>query len=703
MDSTLRSFFEPTGVVAVGVSHEPTKLGYGLARNLVNGGYRGPVHFVNPKGGVLFNRPVYADIASVPDPVDLAVLVIAAPHTPTALRACAERGIRAVIIASGGFREVGAEGAALEAECARIAREHGLRLIGPNCIGLIDTHAPLDTTFLPPPGPVPGEVSFISHSGAICAAVIDWANGQGFGLARLVSLGNQADVSETDIVATVAEDPHTRVITLYLEGIQHGPRFVEQARAVTHKTPVIALKAGRFASGQNAIASHTGALAGHEAAYTAAFRRAGIIRADTTEAMFDWARALAWSPLPAGRAMAVLTNAGGPGVIAADALEANGLQAAELSADTQAALRALLSPAASVRNPVDMLASASPEQYADSLKILLAEANVHGVLVILPPPPMHTPEAVVSALTPIIQSAHKPVVVALMGETLIRRAAELLRSARVPEYRFPERAASALAILAQRAEALAQPPEPAIASLAVNRAEAHAILQRAQPGTWLEAEDATQVLEAYGILMPRLGLARTAAEAADRAAEVGFPVALKIASPNIPHKSDVGGVLLDVRDAEQARAGFESVLAAARAARPGARLLGVHIQRMLPEGQEVIIGAVRDPQFGPLLMFGSGGVEVEGVRDVAFALAPLSTRDAEQMLAETWAGRKLRGYRHWPPADRAAVLEVLQRLGQLALDFPQLAEMEINPLRVLPEGHGAVAVDVRLRLKAAGL
>lgn len=699
MDSTLLPFFEPTGVVAVGVSHEPTKLGYGLARNLVNSGYRGKVYFVNPKGGALFNRPVYPEIARVPDPVDLAVLVIAAPLIPNALRACAARGIRAIIIASGGFREVGAEGAALEAECARIAREQGLRLIGPNCIGLIDTHLPIDTTFLPPPGPIPGEVAFISHSGAICAAVIDWANGQGFGLARLVSLGNQVDVSEADVLAPVAEDPHTRVLTLYLEGVQHGPRFVEQARVVAQRKPIIALKAGRSAGGQKAIASHTGALAGQEAAYNAAFRRAGIIRADTTEEMFDWARALAWSPLPAGRAMAVLTNAGGPGVIAADALEANSLLAAELGETTQAALRALLPPAASVRNPVDMLASASPEQYAGSLNILLADANVHGVLVILPPPPMHTPEAVVNALLPIIQSASKPVVMALMGETLIRRASERLRSARIPDYRFPERAASALAVLARRAEALAQPPD-AVEPVVVRTAEAQAVLQRAAPSQWLDAESTSVMMEAYGLRVPRVWLAHSAEEAAARAAELGFPVALKVASPDITHKSDVGGVMLNVRDAEQARAGFESVLARARAARPEARLLGVHVQPMLSTGQEVIVGVVRDPQFGPLLMFGSGGVEVEGLRDVAFALAPLSAREAEALLDETWAGRKLRGYRHWPPADRAAVMDTLRRVGQLAADCPQLAEMEINPLRVLPAGQGAVAVDVRLRVTA---
>jgi len=410
--SSLTPFFTPKGVAVIGASSDPTKLGYGLARNLVQSNYQGAVHFINPKGGKLLGRPVYTDIAQVPDPLDLAILLIPAASVAQTLRACGERGLRAVIISSGGFRETGAAGAALEEECLRIAAEFGMRLLGPNCIGLLDTHLPLDTTFLPPPGPPPGDVAFISHSGAICAAVIDWARGQGFGLSRLVSLGNQADVNETDVLAPVAEDPYTRVLTLYLEGVSDGRRFVEQASRVARQKAVIALKVGRFASGRRAVASHTGALAGQENAFNAAFRRAGVIRAETSEEMFDWARALAWCPPAQGRCMAVLTNAGGPGVTAADSLEANGLPLAELQASTHQALRACLPAAASLVNPVDMLASASPEQYAACLGILLADANVHGVLVILPPPPMHTAGAVAKALIPVIHSASKPVVVA---------------------------------------------------------------------------------------------------------------------------------------------------------------------------------------------------------------------------------------------------------------------------------------------------
>jgi acetyltransferase len=721
IDHSLIPFFNPRGVVVVGASQNPTKLGYGLARNLVQSRYPGAVHFVNPKGGTLLRQPIYPSVSQVPDPVDLAVLLVPAGFIPETLEACGERGIRAVIIGAGGFRETGPEGAALEDQCLRIAREYRMRLLGPNCIGLLDTHLPLDTTFLPPPGPMPGDVAFISHSGAICAAVVDWAHSQGFGLSRLVSLGNQADVNETDVLTPVAADPHTQVLTLYLEGVSDGRRFVEQAGQVTRRKPVIALKVGRFESGRRAVASHTGALAGQENAFNAAFRRAGVIRADTSEEMFDWARVLAWCPLPRGRSVAVLTNAGGPGVTASDALEVHGMHLAELEEPTRAGLQEILPPAASVHNPVDMLASASPQQYAESLRLLLVDPGVHSVLVVLPPPPMFTTGAVAKALIPIIHTADKPVVLAVMGERLIQEAVEHFRAARVPEYRFPERAASALAVLAERAAYLARAEETPLIRQDVDPEAVRTTLAQPLHRTLLPAretvpgerprsqdthrflpqEDIDRIMAAYGIPTLPMALARTADEAVELARQAGFPVALKIASPDIPHRSDVRGVLLNLRDDEAVAEGFHTVMSNARAARPQAEIVGVRVQRMILRGQDIIVGAVQDPQFGPLVIFGSGGVEVEGLKDVAFSLAPVTREEVEYVLESTWAGRRLRGYRHMPPADRAAVIEALVRLAQLAADFPQLSEIEINPLRVLPEGHGVFAVDVRVRAKNA--
>ena len=710
-DPSLTPFFSPTGVAILGASLDPNKLGYGLSRNLVQSGYRGAIHFVNLKGGTLMGHAVYRRLAEVPDPVDLAVILIPAQAIPQAILECAERGIRAAIVASGGFRETGPAGKDLEALCLQIAREHNIRLLGPNCIGLLDTHLPIDTTFLSPPGPTPGDVAFISHSGAICAAVIDWARGQGFGLSRLVSLGNQVDVNETDMLAPVAADPYTRVVTLYLEGVSDGRRFVEQASRVTRTKPVVALKVGRFESGQRAVASHTGALAGQESAFNAAFRRSGVIRAETTEELFDWARALAWCPLPHGRSVAVLTNSGGPGVTAADALEAHGQHLAQPSLETLAALRAQLTPEASVQNPIDMLAAASPQQYANCLRILLTDPGVHSVMVILPPPPMHTAGGIAKAIIPVIYTADKPVVVALMGERLIQEAVEHFRAARVPDYRFPERAAVALAILAQRAEYMqacdrdeepeSDPSAPSVTQPTLlndtHPETVRTIMRETKAGSPLTQDQAYRLLEAYGIptLMPEL--ARSPEQAIEIARRVGFPVALKVASPDILHKSDVGGVLLELKDEEAVRKGFSQVCENAREAQPQAEIAGVHVQSMVAQGQEVIVGAVQDPQFGPLVMFGSGGVEVEGLKDVQFSLAPLNRAEAESMLDNTWAGRKLKGYRHLPAADREAVLETLVRLAELAADFPTIAEIEINPLRVLPEGMGVVAVDVRGR------
>ncbi len=694
---SLAAFFNPRGIVVVGASQEPTKLGYGLARNLVQSGYKGAVHFVNPNSGTLLGKPVYAAIGEVPDPVDLAVLLVPPPFVPRTLQACGQRGIHAAVIATGGFRETGPEGAALEQECARIAREHHIRLIGPNCIGLMNTHLPIDTTFLQPPMPPAGEIAFISHSGAICAAVIDWIKGQGIGLSHIISLGNQVDINETDMLAPVGCDPKTGVITMYLEGISSGIRFVEEARKVSRFKPIIALKVGRFDAGKRAAASHTGALAGQETAFDAGFYQAGVIRANTTEEMFQWARALAWCPLPKGRRVAVLTNAGGPGVTASDALELNNLTLASLSEESVAAMRKFLPAAASLHNPIDMLASATPEHYAECLRILLADPGVDSVMVISPPPPSSATGMICRLMIPHIQTADKPVVVVLMGDKLIQEGVEMMRATHVPEYRFPEAAASALGVLSQRADILARLDEEPVKPAGINKAAAGKAAAAAVSDQFMDQDSANQILSAYKIPTVLPVSAADGKSAAAAARKMGFPVVLKLASPDISHKTDVGGVLLDLKNEKDVQEGFDLVFERARAARPQARLEGVHVQRMLPPGQEVIVGMVRDPQFGPMVMFGSGGVEVEGLKDVAFALAPLTRTDAERMLESTWAGKKLRGFRSLAPADREAVINVLIRLAQLSADVPEIAEIEINPLRVLPEGQGAFAVDVRAK------
>jgi len=698
MDPSLFPFFNPKGVVIVGASTDPTKLGHTIASNMLRSGYMGVIAFVNLKGGELFGRPIYHTVAEVPDPVDLAVLIVPAPVTPAALTEVAGRGIRAAIISSGGFREAGPEGAALEEECLEIARAHKMRLIGPNCIGLIDYHLPLDTSFVPLPPPPKGDLALISQSGAICGVIMDWAGERGLGFSRMLSLGNQADITETDMLPGVAEDENTHAITFYIENIRDGRRFVDEATKAARRKPLVAMKVGKSTSGQRAAASHTGALAGAEAAYEAAFRRAGVLRAGTFEEMFDWAVALASCPTPRGRRIAILTDAGGPGVIAADALEANHLTLAEFTPETLRSLRSLLPAAASLHNPVDILGGGTHAMYAGCLRLLLADPGVDGVLVILPPPPVDSAEMDAEAMIPLIQTASKPVVVALMGGEKIRKAAELFRQARIPEYRFAERAVSALAALARRAEFLGKAEENPATRENIYPQAARTAIREAQPGSFLAPEAADRLLAAYGIPTAPVKLARTEVEAVEIARRLGYPVVLKIASPDIPHKSDVGGVLLNIQTADETCEGFRVVSERARLAKPEARLEGVQVQRMLPAGQEVIIGARRDPQFGALMMFGSGGVEVEGLQDVAFSLAPLLPSDTDWLLQSTWAGRKLAGFRSIPAADAEAVKEILERLGQLAFDFPEITEIEINPLRVLAPGQGAAAVDVRVKL-----
>jgi acetyltransferase len=695
MDNSLLPFFQPKGVVIVGASTSPEKLGYGVARNLIQSGYKGAIHLVAQKSGEVFGRKIHTNLQDIPDPVDLAILIVPTSATPQTIEDCGKRGIKTAVIVSAGFREVGEEGAELEKRCAEIAQKYGVRLLGPNCIGTIDTHFPLDTTFLQPPMPEQGGIGFISHSGAFAAAIVDWARGQGFGFSRIVSLGNQADVNETDMLPMLADDDATNVIVMYMESISNGRRFVQAASKVTKQKPVIALKVGRFEAGQKAAASHTGALAASDTAFDAAFEKAGILRAETAEQMFDWARALENCPLPKGNRIGILTNAGGPGVIAADSLEQEGLVLARLSDSTLEVLSAILPPAANIHNPVDMLASASPEQYAKCLEILLQDDDVDAVMVILPPPPMFKAEEVARAISEVMESdsllstsgkpldSKKPVVITLLGSTLVEKASNEFREMRVPTYPFPERAASALAALVRRVKTLDRRPQTID----------HETIVHSPPST------ADELMQTYGIPTAPIKLARDENEAVQIAEELGYPVVMKIASPDILHKSDVGGVLLNIQDAASLQSGCAQMMKKMRDLIPTVRVDGVHIQRQIPEGQEVIVGMVRDSQFGALMMFGSGGVEVEGLKDVAFCLGTLNQAEAEAMMRKTWAGRKLKGFRSIPPVDEEAVRDVLVKLSRLADEREEIEEIEINPLRVLSKG--AVAVDVRIKFSGA--
>jgi len=685
----LDPFFNPAGIAVIGASSDPHKLGHGVVRNLIDYRYRGPIYPVNPRAAEILGLVCYPSVDKVPDPVDLAVIIVPATAVIGVIDACGRRGIGHAIVVSGGFGETGPEGQAREQALLAAAAEHQMRIIGPNCIGTIDTHTPVNTTFVVGM-PQTGDISFVSQSGAMCAVVIDWARGAGVGFSRIASLGNQVDVSETEMLSAMAEDPQTRVITAYIEGVADGRAFMIAAEKAARRKPLVVLKGGYGESGAKAVASHTGALAGSAEAYDAAFRRSGVLRADTMEELFDWARALAWQPLPKGNRVAVLTNAGGPAILAIDALEQAGLQLAPLTEPTCAYLRKRLPAVSSVDNPVDILAGSGPGLYAVALDALLSDPTVDAAVVIQAPQDWFLPASLAEVVAEVAAVHNKPVLASIMGLASVDQALAILHRRRIPNFAFPERAASALAAMLARRTWLETPLETPADLDGVDVATARAALLRG---------DFPAALAAYGINLPAAGLARSAGEAVRLAEEIGYPVALKVDSLDFSHKSDVGGVILNLTGSAAVRSAYDDIIAGVRQADAGATIHGVLVQKMMRGGQELIAGVRRDPQFGPLALIGGGGIEVELRRDVALGIAPLDAIQAGRMLDSTLAGALLKGWRGAPAGDRLAVISALRRVAQIAHDFPEIEEVEINPLYVLADGNGAYALDVRGSLR----
>jgi acetyl coenzyme A synthetase (ADP forming)-like protein len=696
--SDLEIFFRPRGVAVIGASRDPQKLGYGVVRNLIQYGYDGPIYPINPRATDILERRAYASVIDVPDPVDLAIIVVPARSVPAELEMCGQRGIKAAIIISGGFRETGAEGAAREQEIVQIARRYGMRLLGPNGIGSIDTHTPLNTTFVKGM-PAIGDIAFLSQSGAVCAAVIDWARGAGVGFSRLVSLGNQADTNEAEMLIAIGNDPQTRVVTAYIEGVSNGAAFVQSAAGVARRIPVIALKAGRGSDSAKAVASHTGALAGHEEAYEAAFRRAGVLRAHTMEELFDWGRALAWQPLPDNNRVAILTNSGGPGILACDALEAMGMRLAPLRDETKVYIRKRVPAAASVNNPVDILAGPGPGTYALCLDALLSDDTVDAVVAITAPQDWFEPVSLAEVIGE-FTGRGKPILAVIMGLASVSDATAVLHRRRIPNFAFPERVGSTLAAMWRRRQWLEAAKELTIpaAPQHFDPGAARAALDNA-PAGWLAPEAVDRLLKAYSIRTPRAGLAPDLETALTLAGEIGDPVVLKLAANGVVHKSEVGGVILNIGGPDKLREAFTAIMTRAAEHLSPSAIEGVYVQKMVPSGVDLIVGVVRDPQFGPLVMVGVGGIQVDLVRDVTFELAPLTPAQADAMIDRTSAGRLLAGFRGALPADRAAVVDVIVRLAQLAFDHPAIAEIEINPLMVMEADGGTWAVDARARVE----
>jgi len=695
----LEAFFTPESVAVIGAAREPGKLGYGVLANILEYGYKGRVYPINPKADEILGLTAYPSVLDVPDPVEMAIIVIPNKYVPQVMEECGQKGVKGAIIISAGFREAGMEGIKLEREVLSIAHKHGIRVIGPNCLGIISTHTPLNASFaagMPPKG----SIAFMSQSGALCTAILDWALSENIGFSHFVSLGNKADVDEVDLLEAWKHDENSRVIIVYMEGLKDGQKFIKVAREVTKGTPVIAVKSGNTAAGSRAVSSHTGTLAGSERAYEAAFQQTGVLRANSIEHLFDYSTAFAYQPALKGRNIAIVTNAGGPGIMATDALEESGLKLATLQSETVERLREGLPAAANVFNPIDVIGDALADRYAHALKAALADKNVDGVIVILTPQVYTQIEETAEIVGQIAASQDKPVLGCFMGQEKVGPGIKVLNRHNIPNYVFPERAVGAFRAMAEFWERSSR-PDPEYKEFDVDRETVKKVFDRVRSEGRLSLGDAEsrEIMEAYGLRIPRSVLAENADEAVAAAENIGYPVVMKIVSPDILHKSDIGGVRLNVRGATEVRDFFDLLIYRAQRYMADARIWGVLVQEMAPSGKETIIGVNRDPQFGPLLMFGLGGIYVEVLKDVTFRIAPVAQREAREMINEIRSYHLLRGVRGEPPSDLDAIVDTILRVSQLVTDFPEIVEMDINPLTVYEAGKGALAVDMRFVLE----
>jgi acetyltransferase len=693
-----QALFRPASVAVVGATSLQGSVPYDLFHNLRRDGFRGPVYPVSPRGGAIDGVPAFKYVIDIPDPVDLAVIVFPSSVCDLALEQCGRKGIPAAIVISAGFRETGPAGAQREARLREIAGRYGMLLLGPNCLGLINTDpgVRLNASFARR-APEAGGISFLSQSGALCTAVLDYAQGRHIGFSSLVSFGNKAGVTEIELLRYLAQDPRTRVILLYLEEVTDGRGLMEAARGAVAEQgkPVLALKAGRTHAGAAAASSHTGSLAGSDEVCDAAFRQAGILRCGTIGEMLDLGVALARQPVPRGNRVAVITNAGGPGVLVADRAVHDGLQLAHLAPETRAALKKSLPAAASLTNPVDMIGDARVERYRDTVSAVQADPGVDGALVLLTPQSMTDIPAIAAELCR-LAGGEKPLYASFMGQSEVAEGASLLERGGVPQYAQPEAMCDAFAgawLFAQARRRLREAP-PAGPEWEEELPAAAGRLLAEEPGRgYVPLDRALALLSAFGIPVPRQALARSPEEAADAARSIGFPVALKAASDQLTHKSDAGAVRLGVADAGAAESGYRELeQAVARVA--GARLDGVLVQAMAAPGLELILGFQRDPAFGAAVLAGAGGVWVELRRDVSFRIPPFGPAEARAMLEELAVHPLLSGARGGPALDAEAAVGCILAVARLCRACPQIEALDVNPLVVYP--RGCLALDARL-------
>jgi len=692
---SLEPFLAPASVAVVGASRSPLKVGGSVVANLRSAGFPGRVIPINSRADTVQGLPALPSLLDVGGPVDLAVITVPAADVLPVLKQCVAKGVGGAVVISAGFRETAGEGVRREAELREWLRDQPIRVLGPNCLGWIRPTRRLNLTFAPGM-PDPGGIAFVSHSGALAVAILDWARDRRVGFSLFASLGNQADLNESDLLAAVAADAETRVIACYLEGVADGRRFLEALGHASELKPVVLLKAGRSPEGARAVSSHTGALAGSDRAFDAAVRQAGALRVDTVEELFDTARGLASQPLPRGRRLLVLTNGGGLGIVAADAARAAGLRVEPLGETVRARLAAEDLPAtANLGNPVDLIGDADARRYSHALHGIGGE-GADALLAILTPQAATDAAGVARTIAGETRDWSIPVVAAFVGGARVAPGVRALEEAGIPSYPFPEQAVKTLAGMARLAERRGRVSAPA--APAIDPGVGRTWLAGLEDGAagQLGMPELAPLLDAYGIRCVLGRVARSAEDAVELAERIGFPVALKIASPDITHKTEVGGVVLNLASAWAVHEAAALMLGRVAAARPRAVIRGVRVEAMAPAGKELLLGGVRDAQFGPLIMVGFGGIYVEIFADTAARLAPVAPGEAIEMLEELKMAPLLHGVRGEPPLDRGALATIISRFGQLLVDLPELTEIEINPLMAGP--HGAVAVDARARL-----
>jgi acetate---CoA ligase (ADP-forming) len=668
---------------------------------LLKSGYQGKIYPINPQGGQILGLKAYTSVKDIQDTVDLAVVAIPAKLIPPVVEECGEKGVKSMIIISAGFKETGKEGAELELQIAAIANKYGMRIQGPNCLGAINTWTPLDLSFAAAL-PKKGGIGFISQSGALGTAILDWIIKKEIGFHSFISLGNKADLDEVDFIEAMVEDPDVKVILLYLESIERGSKFIEVASKVTKKKPMLVVKGGTSSAGAKAAGSHTGALVGSFLAYQKAFDKSGVILADTMEDLFNYAIAFVEQPLPKEEGIVIVTNAGGPGILATDLVERFGLKVSEIKGETKEKLKKGLPAAAATGNPIDVLGDAGADRYAFAIEEALWDPGVHLVVVLLTPQAMTDSMATADAMVRLHDKhPEKTMLAVFMGGEQIEGAAKHLKEKGIPCFDFPEKAIKTADAIYRYARMLKLPSDKS-SGYAVDKKSVDAIFKavRADNRKVLLPPEAADVARAFGVPAPPCVLAEKAEDAVKHATEMGYPVVMKIVSPDILHKTDIGGVVLNITGAEQVRKAFAEIMEKSRKAHPEAKIYGVSIDKMVPKGREMIIGMSRDPQFGPMVMFGLGGIYVNFLKDVAFRIAPLSPRDAEGIVKETKSYTLLKGIRGEPPADIKALEETILRISQLVTAYPEIAEMDINPILVYKEGEGCQALDVKIALKS---